>query len=170
MNVYRYKNNIKLNIFNSTRPEIDGHAICLFNVETHEFRLWKFGTWGGLTWYRNVPITEITDISDETRQDIICIVKDRLMMDAGHGSYRPSGAWELRSSLERRYDSRNIEKTGTKGWWKYYPDHNSEDNDLYFIFDNYVGDINAPIFDMTKDYKSFLQYCSENLNEKIVKT
>ncbi len=168
MNVFRYKNNIKLNIFNSIRPEIDGHAICLFNVETHEFRLWKFGTWGGLTWYRDTPITEITNISEEIKEDIIHTVKKRLMMAAD--SHRPSGAWELRFMLERRYDSRDIERTGNSKYWKYYPDHNSEDNDLYFIFDNYVGDINAPIFDMTNEYKSFFQYCSENLNEKIVKT
>ena len=77
-NVYRYKNCIRLNIWNSTRPEIDGHCRCIFNVETQEFRLFKFGTWGSLTWITKTPIVEITEYSEETRISVIKAVKEKI--------------------------------------------------------------------------------------------
>ena len=166
-NVYRYKNCIRLNLWNSTRPEIDGHCKCIFNVETQKFRLFKFGTWGGITYITEVEIVEITEYSEETRLSIIKAVKRRLYNHSDE--HRPNGAWDLTDRLNMEFDSRNEEGTGTKGWWTYYPDHTSMTDYLFDIFDNYVGDIESPIFDMSEEYKSFSRLCRENFHPAIIR-
>ncbi len=139
MNVYRYKNCLKLNIWNSTAPEIDGHAICVFNVITKEFRLFKFGTWGGLTYITKLPLKEIIEISEKTRESIIDYVYRRLRVYANE--YKPNGTYDIIEQIEREADSRfNGE---TKYWWHYKKDGILDlyIEDFYFIYDNYVGDI-----------------------------
>ena len=117
MNIYRYKNNVKLNIFNVTLPEADGHIIVLLNVETLAMRIWKFATWGGLTYYTDVPIVEITEFSEELRQLVIKRARTRLARY--HDKWRPNGAWELAPYLAAEFDSRNPEHTGTKKHWSW---------------------------------------------------
>lgn len=133
MNVYHYKNCLKLNIWNSTRPEIDGHAICIFNHVTEEFRLFKFGTWGGLTWYQDTPLVEITEISEETRLGIIKDVHRRLSLISNE--YKPRGSYRIIDHIIKDMDL-------SKPWNNYKPDGMLDLylDDFFFIYDNYVGD------------------------------
>ena len=167
MNIYRYKNNIRFNVFNCTQSEVDGHIRVLMNVATLEMRIWKFGTWGGLTYWKDVPVTEIVEFSDDTKAFILKDVRSRLMLNAGDA--RPNGAWELNTYLARDLDSRNYYKTATIPNWEWHKSSQYVVDILFFIFDNYLGDIEAPKYDMSQSYKTFHQYCMENLNPAIIK-
>ena len=168
MNVYKYKNCLKLNIWNSNTPEIDGHAICIFNVVSKEFRLFKFGTWGGINYIKKLPIKEITEISEDTKNGIIENVDKRLRLLSDE--HRPTGVYNIIDEMERELVS--VFSGEIKGCWRYKKDGLLDlyIEDFFFIYDNYVGDIEEKEVELPDLHKAYYRYLNENLNPKIVRT
>jgi len=163
MNIYRYKNCLKFKIWNCTLPQIDGHAICIFNIISKEFRLFKFGTWGGLTYYTETPFVEISDITDEIRELVKRVVIRRIHQNSS-GSF-PDGTIDIVNSIVSDMDL-------SKPWNHYTPDGllNIYIEDFFFIYDNYVGDVNEEEVKVSDYYENWTTYCLNNLNPKIVCT
>lgn len=162
MNIYRYKNCLKFNIWNCTIPQIDGHAICIFNIISQEFRLFKFGTWGGLTWITETPLVEITDITDEIREYIKKTIKSRIRSNSN--DICPTGTWDIVKEVEQY---QNLRK------WEHYEKDGLLDsylNMFYFLHDNYVGDRSEEEVNILDYYDTWTSYCLKNLNPKIVCT
>jgi hypothetical protein len=141
-------------------PEINGHAIVIFNISTKNFKLFKFGTWGGLTYYSKTPITPIKNISETLRDYVIKYVERRLRIY--HNEYKPTGAYDIIEMIEDYLNSKN------KSYWKYYEELlNGYIEDFFFIYDNYVGDINEPKIEMINQKQAWNNLLQNNLNPKI---
>ena len=148
MNIYRYKNCLKFRIWNCTLPQIDGHATCIFNIVTKEFRLFKYGTWGGLTWITPVQTVEITDITDEVRELVKKAVIRRI---------HQTTVWNIVNLVTGQIDDI------TAGWNFGTELLDSYVSDLFFLHDNYVGDMNEPEVDIAEHYDNWFTYCRKNL-------
>jgi hypothetical protein len=141
-------------------PEINGHAIAIFNIVTKEFKLFKFGTWGGLTYYKETPITMITNVSEALKKYVIDYVERRLR--TYHNEYKPTGSYDIIKTIEEYLNSKNF------SWWKYNEGLlNIYLEDFYFLYDNYVGDINEPQIEMINQEQSWGKCLLDNLNPNI---
>ncbi len=157
MNIYRYKNCLKFNVWNCILPQINGHVICIFNIISKEFRLFKFGTWGGLTWYKNTPLTEIKDI-EPLRDYIKKTITKRIRRNSSE--FNPDGTIDIIDSIVNEMDLSYS--------WKSYKPGDLLDiylKDFFFLFDNYVGDINKKEEKVSDYYENWDTYYKRILPE-----
>ena len=134
-NVYRYKNCLKLTLFNcnwdNNLPDINGHATCVFNITTRQFRIWLRPKCVDNVWTK---LTEITNYSEKTRLYVLDVVERRLSENCSE-SY-PTGVIKLSDRFNTEFDS-------TKSWWSRSEMLDFYISELFFIFDNYVGNFNT---------------------------
>ncbi len=161
-NVYRYKNCLKLNLWNcnwdNNLPELDGHATCIFNVITRRFRIWLRPKCINNVWTKS---TEITTYSELTRQYVIKTVEKRLYLNSRPES--PTGVIELFDCFNREFDS-------TKFGWGRSKMLDFYMYQLFFIFDNYVGNPDANPTKLENQIEAHNEYLLDNLNPKILRT
>lgn len=161
-NVYRYKNCLKLNLWNcnwdNNLPEIDGHATCIFNVITRRFRIWLRPKCINNVWTK---FTEITIYSELTRQYVIKAVEKRLYFNSNNSS--STGVIELSDCFNTAFGS-------TKFGWRLSRMLDFYMDELFFIFDNYVGNPDANPAKLKNQVKAHNEYLMGNLNPKILRT
>lgn len=154
-NVYRYKNCLKLNLWNcnwdNNLPDIDGHATCVFNIITRQFRIWLRPKCVENVWTK---LTEITNYSEKTRLYVLNAVERRLSENCSESF--PTGVIELEGRFNTEFDS-------TKSWWKKSDMLESYMKKLFFIFDNYVGNLNTVAARLVNQQKLRCQSMSKGI-------
>ena len=134
-NIYRYKNCLKVVLWNcnwdNNLPDIDGHATCIINVVTRQFRIWLRPKCINDVW---TELTEIINYSEKTRLYVLKAVERRMSENCSELS--PTGVIKLSDRFNTEFDS-------TKSWWNRSDMLDFYIKDLFFIFDNYVGNLNT---------------------------
>ncbi len=140
-NVYRYKNCLKVILWNcnwdNNLPEIDGHATCIINVITREFRIWLRPKCINEVW---TDTTEITNYSEKTRLYVLNAVEQRLGENSSMSF--PTGVIELTDESE-------------------YP-HEMEI--ITLIKDNYIGNMENPSAKLPNHWKYWLSSAPKKID------
>ena len=140
-NIYRYKNCLKVILYNcnwdNNLPEIDGHATCIFNVVTRQFRIWLRPKCIDNVWTTS---TEITNYSEKTRLYVLNAVEKGMGYNSSMSF--PTGVIELTDASE-------------------YP---WEQEILALIKDNYIGDIDTTPAKLPNLWVSWLSHVKKEID------
>ena len=130
-NVYKYKNCLKLNLWNcnwdNKLPEIDGHATVVINVITTQFRMWLRPKCVNGIWSE---AKEILGYPEHVRQYVLKNVYRRLQENCSVNNV--TGAWDIDNLPHIR---------------------NCHIDDMQFIVEHYVGNYNANVATLPNQFE-----------------